>query len=107
MERGDEIDSSPVIAAPELHAEIFDSPAGRGNTAGVNILTPARGRREGTRRNGSASKNNESAKGTNNLWDSDSEDGEGAIGGMSPPKTIQFHIPQGRLVRTPGMQAVH
>ena len=39
-------------------------------------------------------------------WDSESEEGEGEDGGMmgfSPPKTMQFHIPQGRLMRTPGM----
>ena len=38
-------------------------------------------------------------------WDSESEEGEGEDGGMmgfSPPKTMQFHIPQGRLMRTPG-----
>lgn len=37
-------------------------------------------------------------------WDSESEEGEGEEGlGFSPPKTMQFHIPQGRLMRTPGM----
>lgn len=39
-------------------------------------------------------------------WDSESDEGgDGEDGGMgfSPPKTMQFHIPQGRLMRTPGM----
>jgi hypothetical protein len=31
--------------------------------------------------------------------DSDEEDDEG---GFSPPKTIQFHIPQSKLLQTPG-----
>ena len=38
-------------------------------------------------------------------WDSESDEGgEGEDGmmGFSPPKTMQFHIPQGRLMRTPG-----
>jgi len=34
------------------------------------------------------------------VWDSDSEEDE--IGGMSPPKTMQFHVPRERLLRTPG-----
>ena len=35
-------------------------------------------------------------------WDSD-EDEEGEVGeGISPPKTMQFHIPQRRLIKTPG-----
>lgn len=36
-----------------------------------------------------------------NIWDSDSDD-EGGLEGMSPPKTMQFHVPQTRLLRTPG-----
>ena len=38
---------------------------------------------------------------TANIWDSDSDD-EGGLEGMSPPKTMQFHVPQTRLLRTPG-----
>ena len=39
-------------------------------------------------------------------WESDSdEDAEGVYRelGMSPPKTIQFSLPQSRLLQTPGM----
>ena len=35
------------------------------------------------------------------IWDSDSDDEHG-MEEMSPPKTMQFHIPQSRLLRTPG-----
>lgn len=35
------------------------------------------------------------------IWDSDSDDERG-VEGMSPPKTMQFHVPQSRLLRTPG-----
>lgn len=41
-------------------------------------------------------------------WDSESDEGgDGEDGGMgfSPPKTMQFHIPQGRLMRTPAREA--
>lgn len=39
------------------------------------------------------------------IWDSDSDedDADGEFPeGMSPPKTMQFHIPQSKLLRTPG-----
>ena len=95
-------DSSPEIAAPELHAEIFDSPARRRRVPGVSVLTPAKRRTEGKARGDVSVKNGEDMmKGKENLWDSDSdEDGVGA--GMSPPKTIFVDVPPGRLVKTPG-----
>ena len=84
--------SSPDMpAAPQLHAEIFSSPAKQTTqrTPGVSVLTPAK------------------AKGTTAaqkfVWDSDDEfddDDVNALG--SPPKTMQFHIPQSRLLKTPG-----
>jgi len=37
------------------------------------------------------------------VWDEDSdEDDVEADLGFSPPKTMQFHVPQSRLLRTPG-----
>lgn len=99
----DDLDSSPAIAAPELHAEIFGSPAKRGRIPGVSVLTPAKGRKEGGGRAEVIVKDtSKPAKGKENLWDSDSEEDEDVGAGMSPPKTMQFHVPQGRLVRTPG-----
>lgn len=79
----EELDSSPFVEAPELHAEIFESPLRR--VPGVSVLTPARGKGKGKERG---------------VWDSDSEGEE--MGGMSPPKTMQFHVPRERLLRTPG-----
>lgn len=75
------MDSSPFVEAPELHAEIFESPLRR-RVPGVSVLTPARG--QGMEKG---------------VWDSDSEEEEV---GMSPPKTMQFHVPRERLLRTPG-----
>jgi DASH complex subunit ASK1 len=87
----DILSSSPDMpAAPQLHAEIFSSPAKPvpRRTPGVSVLTPAK------------------PKGTlakQGIWDSDDEfddDDDNAFG--SPPKTMQFHVPQSRLLKTPG-----
>lgn len=80
------LSSSPEIAAPELHAEIFSSPMRKQRTPGVSVLTP------GKRRDNSK---------TPGMWDSDDEV-EDEDFGQSPPKTIQFHVPQSRLLKTPG-----
>ncbi|PYH48455.1 DASH complex subunit ASK1 [Aspergillus saccharolyticus JOP 1030-1] len=117
--------SSPEPEAPQLHAEIFSSPMKRGaetpNTGrrrrpsahhpyqsrvtpkpGMSVLTPMK---DGTGRRGGG-------------WDSDDEFGGGGFGrggaafsdededlGPSPPKTMQFHIPQSRLMKTPAKEA--
>lgn len=111
----DDLDSSPPAPAPELHAEIFDTPARKGGGAGttrvpgISVLTPAKGfgrTPAGKTMPGGAGGQ---GKGKGNLWDSDDDDedfdddGEGGgMRGMSPPKTIQFHVPQSRMVQTPG-----
>ena len=78
---------------------------------GVSVLTPAKKKtpgkaKEQTNGNGNGLGGGVTGKKTG-VWDSDSdeEDSEGGfLGGISPPKTIQFHIPQSRLLKTPGMQ---
>ncbi len=92
--------SSPPIPAPQLHSEIFDSPERRRppRTPGVSVLasglTPRKSSKGATRTAGG--------------WDSDSEGedddygDDGLLEGMSPPKTMQFHVPQSRLLQTPG-----
>ncbi|GKZ40064.1 DASH complex subunit ask1, partial [Aspergillus brasiliensis] len=103
--------SSPEPEAPKLHAEIFSSPmkgvetpnTGRKRRPsanrlritpkpGISVLTPARGGGGGTRRS---------------AWDSDDDfdDGDDEDLGPSPPKTMQFHIPQSRLMKTPAKEA--
>lgn len=99
-------DSSP-LAPPQLHAEVFDSPVRRELTAvrsrpaervpGVSILTPKQKPAVGipTR--------------TPGIWDSDDDDDIDEVTGMphgqSPPKTMQFHVPQSRLMKTPAREA--
>lgn len=100
------LDSSP-LAPPELRAEFLNSPVRRElnqtlklqqqRIPGVSVLTPARKKDTGTRRQ-------------MNVWDSDEEDehlneATGMPHGMSPPKTMQFEIPQSRLLRTPAREA--
>jgi len=57
------------------------------------VLTPTR-RGTSTRKTGN--------------WDSDDDlddDEDTAVFGRSPPKTMQFHIPQNRLLKTPAKEA--
>ncbi|KAI5286275.1 DASH complex subunit ask1 [Ascosphaera aggregata] len=106
--------SSPELEAPKLNAELFDSPLKdasnmrslRGSPAkrspmkfnrspvkpGVSVLTPMK---PSTRQA---------------MWDSDEEGDEEAddatrLFGGSPPKTMQFHVPQSRLLQTPAKEA--
>lgn len=94
-----DLDSSPAVPAPQLHSEIFDTPARKSRIPGVSVLTPARGR------NNSAAESGRKGR-QQHVWDSDSDEDEGDMGiGMSPPKTMQFHVPQPRLLRTPAREA--
>jgi DASH complex subunit ASK1 len=95
--------SSPPVAAPQLHAEIFSSPIRQQyskptapRTPGVSVLPPKSKAKEAVAK---PPKKDEIS------WESDSdEDAEGVYRelGMSPPKTIQFSLPQSRLLQTPG-----
>lgn len=88
-----DLSSSPEAAPPELHPEIFSSPERRKATTRIGVLTPARSK-------GQTSKPPTRTPG---IWDSDDDDlDEDLAFGQSPPKTMQFHIPQNRLLRTPG-----
>lgn len=97
--------SSPEPEAPQLHSEIFSSPIRGVNatpgtnrkrrtgsnrmhdipTPGMSVLTPAK-----------------KPAGKSAMWDSDDDLDYDDELGPSPPKTMQFHIPQSRLMRTPG-----
>ncbi|RAL61630.1 hypothetical protein DID88_002699 [Monilinia fructigena] len=73
--------SSPPVAAPQLHADIFSSPIRQPYKPNAP-RTPGKEKDEIT-------------------WESDSdEDAEDIYKelGMSPPKTIQFSLPQSRII---------
>ncbi|EFQ98780.1 hypothetical protein MGYG_01795 [Nannizzia gypsea CBS 118893] len=102
--------SSPEPEAPKLHTELFDSPMIRRSaikrnnsktrTPGVSVLaTPSN-----------------KFNGGPNQWDSDEEikkggfvddddEDDSALVDFSPPKTMQFHVPQSRLMKTPAKEA--
>lgn len=82
-------DSSPPSSpAPQLRADIF-SPLKTPRTPGVSVQTPAKGKQA------------MSANRTGTVFD-DSDDEYDIDIDYSPPKTIQFHIPQSKLLQTPG-----
>lgn len=89
------LSSSPEVAPPQLHAEIFSSPQRNTRTPGVSVLTPAR----------TKSQKQDFSKPSRSpgIWDSDEEDFDDEVPfGHSPPRTMQFHVPQSRLMQTPG-----
>jgi DASH complex subunit ASK1 len=104
-------ESSPEIEVPKLHEEIFSSPikfeglnrfrhgdspskpSGRTPKPGLSVLTPGK------------KKPALSRGGRGGGWDSDDDDDDLDDDEMfgSPPKTMQFHVPQSRLLKTPGI----
>ena len=94
--------SSPPAAAPQLHADIFSSPIRQQynrptapRTPGVSVQPPKSKAKDAVVK----------PPKDEITWESDSdEDAEGVYRelGMSPPKTIQFSLPQSRLLQTPG-----
>ncbi|KXG49383.1 DASH complex, subunit Ask1 [Penicillium griseofulvum] len=102
--------SSPEPEVPQLHSEIFSSPIkGINDTPGTN-----RKRRTSSNRMRGIPKPGMSvltpakkSAGKSAMWDSDDDfdyDDDEDLG-PSPPKTMQFHIPQSRLMRTPAREA--
>lgn len=98
----DDLDSSPAMPAPQLHSEIFGSPAQRKKIPGVSVLTPARGKRTPSQQRAARTPGEDASR--KGVWESDSDD-EDEGPGMSPPKTMQFHVPQSKLLRTPAREA--
>ncbi|OQE41236.1 hypothetical protein PENCOP_c005G00125 [Penicillium coprophilum] len=102
--------SSPEPEVPQLHSEVFSSPIkGINDTPGTN-----RKRRTSSNRMRDIPKPGMSvltpakkSAGKSAMWDSDDDfdyDDDEDLG-PSPPKTMQFHIPQSRLMRTPAREA--
>jgi DASH complex subunit ASK1 len=85
-------DSSPASSpAPQLRADIF-SPMKTPRTPGISVQTPARGKQPmSIHRTGGT------------VFDDSDEEEEADF---SPPKTIQFHIPQSKLLQTPGKRLI-
>ena len=101
--------SSPEMAVPQLRSAAFMSPvraaykgkakaaAAAPRTPGVSVQTPAAGRK--TKDVFAAAEQKVSGRYDDEItWDSDSD----GLGGMSPPKTIQFALRPSKLLQTPG-----
>lgn len=100
--------SSPAGAAPQLRSDLF-SPA-KPRTPGLSVLKPSAagtttstGRQLFSPQDKSYTQTKQRAT-TSNIFYDDSDDDD-AFGGMSPPKTMQFHVPQSRLLQTPAREA--
>ncbi|KAL2120521.1 hypothetical protein VTJ04DRAFT_4548 [Mycothermus thermophilus] len=126
--------SSPEMAPPQLRSAAFMSPmraaynkgrltaaAAAPRTPGVSVQTPATGRGKvrdvfasgnsaagGGGGGGGGGKAGTSGKVSSRYddeitWESDED--EDGLGGMSPPKTIQFALPPSKLLQTPAREA--
>ncbi|CAI7631400.1 unnamed protein product [Penicillium bialowiezense] len=100
--------SSPEPEAPQLHSEIFSSPIKGVDTPGTNRKrrTSSNRMREPPRPGMSVLTPAKKSAEKSAMWDSDEDlDYDDEDIGPSPPKTMQFHIPQSRLMRTPAREA--
>lgn len=109
------LSSSPEVAPPQLHTELFSPAKPRGpRTPGVSVLTPGRPKpRQSVARGhsgegGAAMQTPQAQKSpaVGGAWDFDSDDEDTGLQFGSPPKTMQFHVPQNRLLKTPGKSAI-
>ncbi|OAX77761.1 hypothetical protein ACJ72_07937, partial [Emergomyces africanus] len=106
--------SSPEIEAPKLHSEIFSSPIkdkdednrprqrrpskpSRPPQPGISVLTPAKHNTPWPSKKSGGWDSEEDFDDD----DDDDDDDATALFGHSPPKTMQFHVPQSRLLKTP------
>lgn len=121
--------SPPIPEAPQLHTEIFSSPlrtaprSTRKNklrpqqppqprTPGVSVLTPGKPRAGATTKDGIWDSDDDEEGGADDVargadrFDNDDDDTTSSLPyDASPPKTLQFHVPQSRLLRTPARDA--
>jgi DASH complex subunit ASK1 len=96
--------SSPPAAAPQLRSDIFSSPIRQEHSRPTAPRTPGISVQKLDMGKGKEVYVKKQEK-DEITWESDSdEDAEGVYRelGMSPPKTIQFNLPQSRLLQTPG-----
>ncbi|CAI7647973.1 unnamed protein product [Penicillium pancosmium] len=106
--RDDSPMSSPEPEAPQLNAELFDSPVkGVNATPGTNRKRRTSSNRlRGTPKPGTSVLTPAKNQGRHTpVWDSEDDLDDENDFGPSPPKTMQFHIPQSRLMKTPAKEA--
>lgn len=99
--------SSPEVAAPQLRSDLFSPAKGAPRTPGLSILAStkkpgASAPMTSTGRQLFSPEDKSYIKEKNYFDDSDEDDD---LAEMSPPKTMQFHVPQSRLMQTPAREA--
>ncbi|KAH9815742.1 DASH complex subunit ask1-like [Teratosphaeria destructans] len=109
----DSPDSSPEVAAPQLRSDLFSPAKTAPRTPGISVMTPARGRHQPQHQQHTTSTGRKlfspqdkayaSARSRpSHIFEDDSDEDDLD---MSPPKTMQFHVPQSRLLQTPAREA--
>jgi DASH complex subunit ASK1 len=105
--------SSPEISAPQLRSDLFSpakirQPQPPKQTPGISLLTPAKHTSAAPTRLTSTGRPLSSPPSATNrtsrLFAAESSDEDDSFV-MSPPKTMQFHVPQSRLLQTPAREA--
>lgn len=99
--------SSPEAAAPQLRSDLFSPAKGAPRTPGLSILAStkkpgASAPMTSTGRQLFSPQDKTYTKDRTYFDDSDEDDD---LAEMSPPKTMQFHVPQSRLMQTPAREA--
>ncbi|KXT15597.1 hypothetical protein AC579_9945 [Pseudocercospora musae] len=105
--------SSPEISAPQLRSDLFSPAKGAPRTPGLSILTPANkktgppppttstGKQLFSAQDKAYTATRDRTRASHIFDDSDDDD----LAELSPPKTMQFHVPQSRLTQTPAREA--
>ncbi|KPI43604.1 DASH complex subunit ask1 [Cyphellophora attinorum] len=112
--------SSPEVPAPQLNSALFSprKPTNPRSNAprvpGVSVLTPRRDPQAAAAQQSRIPQPSNaqytpqhpaSQRGTWDINSSDDEDDSDVLQFGSPPKTMQFHVPQNRLLKTPAKEA--
>ncbi|KAL4888768.1 DASH complex subunit Ask1-domain-containing protein [Aspergillus ambiguus] len=99
--------SSPEMEAPRLRAEIFSSPLKTPGSARHPRRVSGHPRGTGTPKPGTSVLTPARPGASRPVWDhsEDEFDDDDETFGPSPPKTMQFHVPQSRLMKTPAKEA--
>ena len=108
--------SSPEVSAPQLRSELFSPTKPAPRTPGVSVMTPAARRTGPPPPTTSTGKQLFSAQDkayaatrdrtrASHMFEDSDEDDDDFGPEFSPPKTMQFHVPQSRLVQTPAREA--